>query len=72
MSITEWAFVRHHPEKCCTEVGRGDTTEPCDNTAYAVAFDAEGYWPVCIHHARGQALATLAEILAFSGIEARL
>lgn len=60
-----WHFVEKFPGECTAEVSRkgNGNSEPCEKPAYAVAFDAEGFWPVCIHHARGQALVTLAEIL---------
>ena len=60
-----WHFVNKWPGECTAEVSRRGEFQPCDKPAYAVAkgFDPEGYWPVCIHHARGKALVTLAEIL---------
>lgn len=61
-----WHFVEKFPGECTTEVSRKGNAEPCDEPAYAVAFDAEGYWPVCINHARGQALVPLAELLSYT------
>lgn len=57
--------VRHYPDKCSSEVSRKGELQPCDKTAYAVAADDEigAVWPVCLHHARGQNLITLAELL---------
>lgn len=65
MSGRSLAFVRHYPDKCSTEVSRDGESQPCDKTAYAVAIDDEigAVWPVCIHHARGRQLMTLAELL---------
>jgi hypothetical protein len=63
MGDNPWHFIEKFPNECTAEVSRKGNTEPCDKPAYAIAFDAEGYWPVCISHARGQALVPLAEIL---------
>ena len=58
------AFVQRFPEKCCAEVSRKGESQPCDKTAYAVASgDGGRYWPVCIHHARGRQLLSLADLL---------
>lgn len=63
-----WAYVRKFPDKCSHEVSRGGEVQPCERTAYAVAFDEEGYWPVCIHHARlWKSLVTLQEVLQQRG-----
>lgn len=58
-----WHFIDKFPGECTTEVSRKGNAEPCDEAAYAVAFNAEGYWPVCIRHARGQVLVSLTEII---------
>lgn len=47
MSDNPWHYIDKFPGECTMEVSRKGNTEPCDKPAYAIAFDAEGYWPVC-------------------------
>lgn len=63
MSGDLWRDVDKYPHECVAEVGRRREIQPCGLPAYAVAFDPEGYWPVCIHHARGRDLVPLSKIL---------
>ncbi|OBJ14597.1 hypothetical protein [Mycobacterium sp. 1245801.1] len=58
-----WHFIDKYPGQCAAEVSRKGNSEPCDEAAYAVAMDDEGFWPVCIKHARGQGLVPLSEVL---------
>lgn len=60
-------FIRKFPDKCCAEVSRRGESQPCDQTAIAVAFSAEEYdpswWPVCKRHVRGREIVPLQEVL---------
>lgn len=61
-----WHYVDKFHDSCTAAVSRNGNSEPCDKRAYAVASDddeGDGYWPVCIYHARGRALVSLSEIM---------
>jgi hypothetical protein len=54
--------------ECHEDVTRGGESQPCNKTAVALRIDqTEGLpYPVCAHHARGDDMVPLADIVLFA------